>query len=357
MTGVAGGTFTLNDVEASHTDSKVYGCNLVTSNASAFKIYKWENAATAPTVALQYTAPVTGTRMGDNISYFGKNSDNTAKFMFPDPTRNMVFIASTSDNGNTFAVTDSIQLPANSFGGGASTYPMLNDLGQIEGVITNSSGKSIVAYNMQGQIVGTIPGSVVATGSTTVRGFVANDMFYIVTYQFGAGNENLRVVQVGDNPNYARSYVVSTPLGANANANGTGDISFNVRPDQKVDLFILGTNNGIASYTMDFPFFVNGRFNEGYAFIGGSQNQNQGFGPNMALRRVGYAYDSSHVYVAVQTKLDRTNSNGMVVLLNFDNITGIPAGQALGGITGGGHLFGDQANPNWKMVLKLTWHS
>lgn len=353
MTGVTGGTFTLNDVEASQTDSKVYGCNLATSNASAFKIYKWDNATTAPTVAFQYTAPVTGTRMGDNITYFGNNADNSAKFMFPDATRNMVFILKTMDNGNTFVLQDSIQLPANSFGGGPSTYPIINDLGVIEGVITNSSGKNVVAYNMQGQIIGTIPGSVIATGSTTVRAFRANDMFYIVTYQFGAGNENLRVVQVGDNPAYARSYVVSVPLGTNANANGTGDISFHVRPDQKVDLFILGTNNGIASYTMDFPFFVNGRFNEGYAFIGGSQNQNQGFGPNMALRRVGYAYDSNYVYVAVQTKLDKTNSNGMVVLLNFDNITGVPAGQALGGITGGGHLFGDQANPNWKMGFEV----
>ncbi len=353
MTGVAGGTFALNDAEASHVDSKVYGCNLATSNASAFKIYKWDNATTAPTVAFQYTAPVTGTRMGDNITYFGNNADNSAKFMFPDATRNMVFILKTTDNGNTFQLQDSIQLPANSFGGGPSTYPILNDQGGIDGVITNSSGKSVVAYNMQGQVIGTIPGSVIATGSTTVRAFRANDMFYIVTYQFGAGNENLRVVQVGDNPAYARSYVVSAPLGANANANGTGDISFHVRPDQKVDLFILGTNNGIASYTMDFPFFVNGRFNEAYTIIGGSQNQNQGFGPAMELKKLGYSYDSNYVYVAVQTKLDKTNSNGMVLLLNFDNITGAPAGTSLGGVPSGGHLFGDGSNPNWKMGFEV----
>lgn len=353
MTGVTGGTFTLNDAEASHTDGKVYGCNLATSNASPFKIYKWENSTTAPTVAFQYTAPVAGTRMGDNITYFGKNSDNSAKFMFPDATRNMVFILKTTDNGNTFVLQDSIQLPANSFGGGPSTYPIINGQGAIEGVITNSSGKNIVAYNMQGQIMGAIPGSVVATGSTTVRGFEANGLFYIITYQFGAGNENFRVVQVSDNPANARSYVVSTPLGANANANGTGDISVFVRPDQKVEIFVLGTNNGIAAYTMDFPFFINGRFNEGYTWVADKQNQNQGFGAAMELKKLGYAYDSNYVYVAVQSKLDKTNSNGVVLLLNFDNITGVPAGTALGGVTGGGHLFGDATNPNWKMGFEV----
>lgn len=354
VSGISGGTFALNDVEVSQDDGKVYAANLISgSNASPFKIYRWDVGTSAPTVAFSYLPPVATTRIGDNIALFGKNSDNSAKIMFPDATRSLVFILKTTDNGNTFQFQDSIQLPAGAFGGGASTYPITNELGQVTGVITNSSGKSIVGYNMAGQVIGTIPGSVVATGSTTVRGFTVNDMFYIVTFQFGAGNENIRVVQSGENPSNARSYVVSTSLGTNGNTNGTGDISVHVRPDQKVDLFVLGTNNGFASYTMDFPFFVNGRFNEGYAFIGGSQNQNQGFGPNMALRRVGYAYDSNYVYVAVQTKLDKTNSNGMVVLLNFDNITGMPAGQALGGITGGGHLFGDQANPNWKMGFEV----
>jgi hypothetical protein len=132
-----------------------------------------------------------------------------------------------------------------------------------------------------------------------------------------------------------------------------GDLSFNVNNDGTVDLYILSTNNGIQSVKMSFPFFVNGRFNEHYNFIASKQNQNSGFGPNMELKKVGYWFDTNHVYVAVQGKLDRTNSNGIVVLLNFDNIPGLAAGQSLGGVPGGGHLFGDASNPNWKMGFEV----
>ncbi|MBK7867396.1 MAG: T9SS type A sorting domain-containing protein [Ignavibacteriales bacterium] len=349
QTGVSGGTFALNDAEASHDDAKVYAANLATSNAAAFKIYKGDNPTTAPTVAFSYTAPVTGTRMGDNLCLVGNNADNSAKFLIIDATRNMVFILKTVDNGNTFQLQDSVQLPALTFGGHPSVFPIMNDMGVIEGLITNSSGKNVLAFNLAGQLIGSIPGGVIATGTTAIKGFNTNNMFYLATYQFGAGNENVRIVHVGDNPLLARTYTVTTSLGANANANGSGDLSFNVRPDGSVDLFILGTNNGIQSVNLRFPFFVNGRFNEHYNYIASKQNTNSGFGAGMELKKIGYSFDTNHVYVAVQGKLDRTNSNGIVVLLNFDNIPGLAAGQSLGGVPGGGHLFGDATNPNWKM--------
>lgn len=353
MTGVAGGTFILNDAEASKDDGKVYGCNLSTSNASAFKIYRWDNATAVPAVAFEYTAPVTGTRIGDNFTLVGKNADNTTKILFADATRSMVFIAKTTNNGVSFQLQDSVQLPASSFGGAASVYPIMNGQGAIEGIITNSSGKNVAAYTMTGQLMGTIPGGVIGTGSTTVRGFDVNGLFYIATFQYGGGNENVRIVAVGDDPNMARTYAITLPLGTNANANGTGDFSCFVRPDGKVDLYVLGTNNGIASYTVDFPFFMNGRFNEPYTYVASKQNQNSGFGPNMELKTMGYAYDSNYVYIAVQGKLDKTNSNGIAVFLNFSDITGIPAGSSLGAVPNGGHLFGDATNPNFKMGFEV----
>lgn len=353
QTGISGGTFALNDAEASHDDAKVYAGNLTTSNTGPFKIYKWDNATTAPTVAFSYTAPVTGTRMGDNLCLVGNNADNSAKFLIIDATRAMVFVLKTVDNGNTFQLQDSVQLPVGTFGGHPSVFPIMNDQGVIEGVITNSSGKNVQAFTMTGQLMGIIPGGVIATGSTAIKGFNTNNLFYLATFQFGAGNENVRIVQVGDNPAQTRTYTVTTSLGANANANGSGDLAFNVKPNGSVDLFILGTNNGIQSVNMNFPFFMNGRFNEPYTIVASKQNQNSGFGANMELKKLGYAYDSNFVYIAVQGKLDKTNSNGIAVFLNFDNITGIPAGTSLGGVPNGGHLFGDATNPNWKMGFEV----
>ncbi len=353
LTGVSGGTFALNDAEASHDDGKVYAGNLTTSNTGPFKIYKWDNTTSVPTVAFSYIAPVAGTRMGDNLCLVGNNADNSAKFLVIDATRSMVFILKTVDNGNTFQLQDSVQLPASSFGGHPSVFPIMNDQGNIEGVIINSSGKNVQAFDLSGQLMGAVPGSVIATGSTAIKGFNVNNMFYLATFQFGAGNENVRIVHIGDNPMQTRTYTVTASMGANANANGSGDLSFNVNNDGTVDLYILSTNNGIQSVKMSFPFFVNGRFNEHYNFIASKQNQNSGFGPNMELKKVGYWFDTNHVYVAVQGKLDRTNSNGIVVLLNFDNIPGLAAGQSLGGVPGGGHLFGDASNPNWKMGFEV----
>ncbi|MCC6638305.1 MAG: DUF4623 domain-containing protein, partial [Ignavibacteriaceae bacterium] len=71
LTGVSGGTFALNDAEASHDDGKVYAGNLTTSNTGPFKIYKWDNTTSVPTVAFSYIAPVAGTRMGDNLCLVG----------------------------------------------------------------------------------------------------------------------------------------------------------------------------------------------------------------------------------------------------------------------------------------------
>lgn len=352
LTGVSGGVFALNDVEAAD-DGKIYAGNLVTSNTTPFKIYKWSNASATPTVAFSYQADVAGSRFGDNIYFFGKNSDNTAKFMLVDPTRSKVFIIKTTDHGETFVMQDSVQLPANSFGGHASACPVINYQGDIDAIITNSSGKNVMAYNMSGQLIGAVPGGVIATGSTTIRYIQSDNNGYIVTYQYGGGNENIRVVSLNENPANARTYAISTSLGANTNTNGAGDFSYKVRPDGKIDFYILGCNQGLGSFTLDFPFIINGRFNENYTYVGWSQNNNAGFGPDISVRRLAYAYDSNYVYIAVDTKLDRSNANGTVVFLNFDNITGISAGQALGGIAGGGHLFGDMTNPNWKMGFEV----
>ncbi|MCB0299542.1 MAG: DUF4623 domain-containing protein, partial [Calditrichaeota bacterium] len=66
MTGVSGGTFSLNIVKGAD-DGAIYGCNLSLANGE-FKVYRWADEASAPTVA--YAATVTS-RAGDAFEVSG----------------------------------------------------------------------------------------------------------------------------------------------------------------------------------------------------------------------------------------------------------------------------------------------
>lgn len=114
----------------------------------------------------------------------------------------------------------------------------------------NAGGQSARKYQANGTLIGIVPGTVVATGSNAIR-FIGtyNGSEFFTTFQYGAGNQNARVVEVpnGD-PTLAITYGVSTPLGSNSNANGTGDVAVKNNYDGSKTVFILATNNGLGSY-------------------------------------------------------------------------------------------------------------
>jgi hypothetical protein len=67
---------------------------------------------------------------------------------------------------------------------------------------------------------------------------------------FGLERENLVVVRVVDgDPELAEIEFATPSMEDAANLNGTGDVAFEPAPDGKnVDLYVMGTNNGIAGY-------------------------------------------------------------------------------------------------------------
>ncbi len=351
-TGLLGGTLVLNDMSCSWDGSKIYVSNLAATTSDVFKIYRYDNETSQPVVAYEFAGWGTAKRLGDNINLIGNASDNSLKIYVADQTNNKIYILGTTDQGNTLVMQDSVVLPNATFGGAASVAPALRN-NQLFGYYANSSGKNATLYNTTGTLLGTYPGGVISTGTTTIRSFHMYGQEYIVTFQYHSNS--VRIAHVVETIANLRSFAVTPNLGSTANGNGTGDIEIVARPDGKVDIYVLATNNGIARYTLDAPVAVNGRLNENYDLIGTKLNANAGFGANMDIRNIKLGYDSDYVYLGLESRLDKTNSNGIAIFIDVESQTGLPAGTSLGGVPSGGHLFGDASNPNYKMDFEVDY--
>ncbi|MGE5364177.1 MAG: T9SS type A sorting domain-containing protein [Bacteroidota bacterium] len=246
---VTGGTLAINDAEVSE-DGVIFAANLSTGTGAdtLFKVYKWTSESADPVKVAEYkTKGTPAIRLGDKFTVTGKASDNTLAIWAVQASGTKVIKFATADNGNTFT-TSEITL-ASAAGGSASIAPIGDG---STGFYINGGGVNAVQYDAAGALVGTISGTLVATGSNAIRYFESAARKYIVTYNFGAGNENLRVVDVTDGAKNATRVYPTKSIGTNANANGTGDVAIK-RNGTTVDLFILSTNNGMAAYKFYAP--------------------------------------------------------------------------------------------------------
>lgn len=238
---VTGGTFALNDIEVSD-DGVIFGANLTTSAISPFKVYKWTSEAADPVLVLSYAGP---TRLGDNFTVTGSLADNSIIIWAAIASKDTVLKFTTADQGANWTAT-AIKLSAGNAGSAGSVGPWPN-----VGFFLNGAGQSASSFDNSGTRLAVVPGGVVATGTTTIRYFNMGGTDYFATYQYGGGNENARVVDIG--PGYganATTHVISPALGTAANANGSGDIDFKFNVDGSVTMFVLGANNGVGAYKL-----------------------------------------------------------------------------------------------------------
>ena len=73
-TGISGGTFVVNNI-AVGSDGAIYVANLTTqSTTTPFKVYRWSNEGSVPTVAYSGNAGLAGSRAGDDLAAIGSGS-------------------------------------------------------------------------------------------------------------------------------------------------------------------------------------------------------------------------------------------------------------------------------------------
>lgn len=241
-TGIAGGTYHVSDVGVSE-DGHIFVCNLAVGGT--FKVYHYTDAAAAPVEVIGYDA--TGKRLGDKLTVAGSVNDNSLVILAASASSNEVVQFTTEDNAATFS-PNIIDIGVN--GGSASASPLPNG-----DFYWNAVGVNPKKFTAAGTLIGTVPGSVVSTGSNAIRYLTTlGNHDYFVTFQYGSGNENARIVKSpADAPENAMTYSLTPALGTNANVGGTGDVSVKANDDGSFTVFVLSTNNGLGAYKVVFP--------------------------------------------------------------------------------------------------------
>lgn len=241
-TGITGGTLHISDVGVSD-DGLVFVCNLAAGGV--FKVYKYTDIAAAPVEAINYDA--TGKRLGDKLTVVGSANDNSLAIIAASANSNDVVWFTTADSGATF--TPNV-VSIGVTGGSASVSPLAGG-----DFYWNATGSNPKKFTSTGTLMGTVPGTVVATGSNAISYLTTLGQHdYFITFAYGSGNENARIVKSPTSaPENARLYSVTPGLGPNANANGTGDVSMKANADGSFTIFVLSTNNGLGAYKVVFP--------------------------------------------------------------------------------------------------------
>ncbi len=82
-------------------------------------------------------------------------------------------------------------------------------------------------------------------------------------------------------------------------------------------------------------FRIDGVLNEPqYVLMAEKANDNSGFGPNKDVRAIYYFADSDSLYIGIEGEMVLGDNDGIGLFLDFDDVSGAPAGTPLGGVEG-----------------------
>jgi hypothetical protein len=260
MTGISGGTFSLNDIEAS-ANGMLLGCNLtINTGSSNFKIYKWANETSDPEVYIDYSSP-SNLRLGDKFTLLG------------DISTNAVILAAASGgskvvrwlviNGALQTPTE-ITLPA-AMGNQASATA--TGTSNDSDMIVNSIAKNIILYSSTGVNKGTLGNAIIDSDSNSTKYFELDGKKYLAIFQSKQttgspiGN-NCRVLDITNG--FASATIVATTdrLGDTTNGNAAGDVDVRYSTSPvSLTAITLATNNGISAKRIFGVVIENGSSN------------------------------------------------------------------------------------------------
>lgn len=258
MTGVSGGTYTINAAGIG-SDGAIYVGNLsLNSTTSPFKVYKWATEGSAPAVAYSGNAGLGGARVGDTLAAIGSGSS----------TRLAAGYGSSPvvPGNNGYAILDPTAGTATAVGFG--TPPNAGDfrLGITfadSSHVIGTQGSSLYRYTSFSGSAGTLLASPLIpdpAGATADR---------LLAYTVLAGNPLLAVQSIGDS--HVSIYDVADPAspvwlvsGNNtvspaSNGNGTGqlawgDVSYDsVSGRWSQTLYAMSSNQGIQAFVVSVP--------------------------------------------------------------------------------------------------------
>lgn len=267
-TGIDEGDPKISDVEVSD-DSSILACNTVEwegGDSKEFKIYRWENESSNPTLFLSYTN--SAYRMGDTFSVIGNVSTNAVilttfgrKFLGPvENARGTLLFRWNVINGAVDAQPTIIDVEVNDESKGFGSRPHAQMLsidsnfyyvngneinfqkvsltGEIESVIKNNNKQLYDGLNSYFEVFKLQGKTVIA--SIFPRSAIESRFFVI-----DATNGLENVVE--------RNVVFSKNLMGTAairNDDGSGAIAINKIDDSKIEIYCLITNQALVKYEL-----------------------------------------------------------------------------------------------------------
>jgi len=268
-TGVSGGTYALNDIEADW-DENLLACNLTTNAQSdPFKIYLWKHTFdengkpehdTLMRVQPFLTYNSNAYRLGDNFTVHGSLTGEALIYAAV-ASNNKVLrwsvkagrIDSTAGNCPKEITLSGLVTPF--LGSTPAVAPF--GTGEDEDFYVNGTSVRPMQYNSTGATLkGTIPGAVVAELSSSMRMFVIGDKRYLAVLQtnntpMDPGGQNMRIIDITSGAGLVLEsdvYGYTPRLGNRPNLNATGDIAYRADANGNYIFFVLATNNGIGAY-------------------------------------------------------------------------------------------------------------
>lgn len=247
VTGVTGGTFTLNMIDVAD-DGTIYAANLSISATSNFKVYRWANEAAVPTVAFDGVVPVTAvplvnrTRTGDTFAVQGSGA-STRFIAAGGSTAGQHYGLFTTADGLTYTATS----PALT---GAAT-------GAFRLGIDFAGASTVIGKQPSAPFTSAPTAGGAATTSATTSNGEAPIAWYGPNNYLASVDVNSNLVRLYDGTNLGALSVMDsanlTTGAAVANGNGTGDLKFGRYNGGPLRLYVMNSNNGIQAFMVPEP--------------------------------------------------------------------------------------------------------
>lgn len=241
---ISGGTFTTNMVAAS-SDGSIYVANLITSAASAFKVYRWNNeTSAAPTVwhnAVIASGPV---RLGDDLDLTGSGAGTTLAAGAGSTSLGYAIVTST---GASYVNTWGPGIAGGDFRLGITFAATSAD---VLGKETSDTLKVTSYSATNGSLANAV--ALTSNGEMALDHAMIDGKPYLATLDANASTVRVYDFSSPTAPLLLNS-LTTTSGTLTANGNATGQVRWGNISGSTATLYAMATNQGIQAFVFQVP--------------------------------------------------------------------------------------------------------
>ncbi|MEQ9310796.1 MAG: T9SS type A sorting domain-containing protein [Balneolaceae bacterium] len=279
LTGVAGGTYALNDIALSDDGVAFLGNLTTNASTSPFHLYWWTGEGGTYADSLSITT-ATAQRLGDKFTVVGSVTENTVEVWIPAASSDpgVIYVLTTADQGATWD-TETITLSGTNVTLGSNVDVIPLALGRTSDFYIGGNSSAPARYTSSGAY---IENSALASASRNgMEAFTYDSKDHLAVYTYrpdgvGGGNKTGQVyiydVSDGANP----TIIAESPLlGDDADTFSSiyGDTRVSLNEDGTFNVIALDGVNGFAAFTNAAPPVVDDPSNLIFSeYIEGSGN-------------------------------------------------------------------------------------